>query len=195
LADVYFPISFKIVVLPGDGIGRFISSSSWMLCINLTISSTFLSPGPEVTGEAVRVLQAISAKTDLELNIESHHFGGAGIDNHGVPLPDSTLDACKSADAVLLGQSQERPTYRYIVASAEPIPYINCRCRRRTQVGCRSRPTGTGSLEASKGARTVCQHPTGQLYQRGSFGSLSLEARDRQGDRHDRRQGVDRWNL
>ncbi|GHJ88226.1 hypothetical protein NliqN6_4628 [Naganishia liquefaciens] len=71
--------TFKIVVLPGDGIG------------------------PEVTAEAVRVLELISKKTDLNLDIQSHHFGGAGIDNFGVPLPDSTLEACEGADAVLLG--------------------------------------------------------------------------------------------
>ena len=61
-------------------------------------------PGPEVTAEAVRVLKTISAKTDLELDIESHHFGGAGIDNHGDPCPESTLNACKNANAVLLGE-------------------------------------------------------------------------------------------
>ena len=62
------------------------------------------SAGPEVTAEAVRVLELISKKTDLNLDIQSHHFGGAGIDNFGVPLPDSTLEACESADAVLLGE-------------------------------------------------------------------------------------------
>lgn len=66
-------------------------------------TASILLTGPEVTAEAVRVLKLISSKTDLNLDLASHDFGGAGIDNHGVPLPDSTLDACKSADAVLLG--------------------------------------------------------------------------------------------
>ena len=33
---------------------------------------------------------------------EEHLFGGAAIDAHGTALTDETLDACRSADAVLL---------------------------------------------------------------------------------------------
>lgn len=72
------------------------------------------SAGPEVTAEAVRVLELISEKTDLNLDIQSHHFGGAGIDNFGVPLPDPTLEACKTADAVLLGEFDTGPIFRLI---------------------------------------------------------------------------------
>jgi len=72
--------TYKIVVLPGDGIG------------------------PEVVAEALRVLNVItSASTDFELKIESHDFGGIAIDKTGVPLPDTTLEACKAADAILMG--------------------------------------------------------------------------------------------
>ncbi|PCH40879.1 3-isopropylmalate dehydrogenase [Wolfiporia cocos MD-104 SS10] len=72
--------SFRIVVLPGDGIG------------------------PEVIAEAVRVLEVISATSpDIELKLESHLFGGCAIDETGQPLPDSTLQACKEADAILMG--------------------------------------------------------------------------------------------
>ena len=82
-----------IVVLPGDGIG------------------------PEVTAEAVKCLQLVSAQCELGLEFESHDFGGAAIDAHGTPLPDSTLAACERAGAILLGavggpkwdQSKERP--------------------------------------------------------------------------------------
>ncbi|BGP37101.1 3-isopropylmalate dehydrogenase [Rhodotorula kratochvilovae] len=59
--------------------------------------------GPEVTAQAVRVLETISANTELKFTIESHDFGGIAIDNHQNPLPDSTLQACKDADAILLG--------------------------------------------------------------------------------------------
>ena len=62
-----------VVVLPGDGIG------------------------PEVAAEAVRVLDA------LGLGHTEHPFGGNAILAQGVPLPDETLAACRSADAVLLG--------------------------------------------------------------------------------------------
>ncbi|KAF8076639.1 3-isopropylmalate dehydrogenase [Lyophyllum atratum] len=74
------PRSFRIVVLPGDGIG------------------------PEVVNEAVRVLEAVSsASSDFKLQLESHAFGGCAIDAHGDPLPPSTLKACQEADAILMG--------------------------------------------------------------------------------------------
>ena len=65
----------RIVCLPGDGIG------------------------PEVAAEALRVLDALP----LELELETHLFGGAAIDAVGDPLPSETLEACRHADAVLLG--------------------------------------------------------------------------------------------
>ncbi|KAF5333433.1 hypothetical protein D9611_002618 [Ephemerocybe angulata] len=74
------PKSFRIVVLPGDGIG------------------------PEVVNEAVRVLETINEMTpDVDLKLESHHFGGCAIDAVGEPLPASTLKACQEADAILMG--------------------------------------------------------------------------------------------
>jgi 3-isopropylmalate dehydrogenase len=68
-----------IAVLPGDGIG------------------------PEVTREAVQCLEILSQERDLELRFSEHEFGGAAIDRRGEPLPRATLDACRKADAVLLG--------------------------------------------------------------------------------------------
>ncbi|EDR12312.1 3-isopropylmalate dehydrogenase [Laccaria bicolor S238N-H82] len=73
-------LTFRIVVLPGDGIG------------------------PEVVAEAVRVLQTVSElSSDFELKLESHEFGGCAIDSTGEPLPPSTLKACQEADAILMG--------------------------------------------------------------------------------------------
>jgi 3-isopropylmalate dehydrogenase len=75
-------IRFRIVVLPGDGIG------------------------PEVVGQALRVLKhATSLVPDAKISIDSFDFGGIAIDNHGVPLPPDTLKACKEAHGILLGQS------------------------------------------------------------------------------------------
>lgn len=65
----------KIAVLAGDGIG------------------------PEVTAEAVKVLQA----TGLDFSFESALIGGAAYDDGGHPLPAATLDLCRASDAVLLG--------------------------------------------------------------------------------------------
>jgi 3-isopropylmalate dehydrogenase len=69
----------KITTLPGDGIG------------------------PEVTTEAVKVLQTIAAIHGLSFEFEEHAIGGVAIKNFGSPLPRTTLDACLASDAVLLG--------------------------------------------------------------------------------------------
>ncbi|HWK73609.1 MAG TPA: 3-isopropylmalate dehydrogenase [Povalibacter sp.] len=69
----------KIVILGGDGIG------------------------PEVTREAVSVLQAIATRFGHEFQFEEHLIGGAAIDATGSALPPSTAAACLTADAVLLG--------------------------------------------------------------------------------------------
>ncbi len=69
----------EIVVLPGDGIG------------------------PEITAAAVDVLKAIATRFGHSLNFVEHDIGGIAIDTYGQPLPPATLEACRKADAVLLG--------------------------------------------------------------------------------------------
>ncbi len=69
----------RITTLPGDGIG------------------------PEVTAEAVRVLQAVAAIHGYRFEFEEHAIGGVAIKQFGSPLPRATLDACLTSDAVLLG--------------------------------------------------------------------------------------------
>jgi 3-isopropylmalate dehydrogenase len=69
----------SIVVLGGDGIG------------------------PEVTAEAVRVLQAVARRGGHELHFSEQLMGGCSIDRHGTALTDEVLAACKASDAVLLG--------------------------------------------------------------------------------------------
>ncbi|MBP3983253.1 3-isopropylmalate dehydrogenase [Pseudoxanthomonas helianthi] len=69
----------NIVVLPGDGIG------------------------PEVAAAAVSVLKEVARRHGHEFRFEERDIGGIAIDRHGNPLPDATLQACKDADAVLLG--------------------------------------------------------------------------------------------
>jgi isocitrate/isopropylmalate dehydrogenase len=66
-----------------------------------------------VTNEAIRVLHALTElDSSLKFEIESHDFGGIAIDNHGNPLPQSTLDACKAADAILMGAVGEFRSHR-----------------------------------------------------------------------------------
>lgn len=69
----------KVAVLPGDGIG------------------------PEVTQVAVQVLRAALNREGVRLEVEQGLVGGCAIDAAGVPLPEETLDLCRSAEAVLLG--------------------------------------------------------------------------------------------
>src|SRR3984957_11729824 len=59
--------------------------------------------GTEVTAEAVRVLEGIGARCGHSFQFESALLGGAAIDATGEPLPESTLELCRRADAVLLG--------------------------------------------------------------------------------------------
>ncbi len=72
-------MTFNIAYLPGDGVG------------------------PEVARAARQVTEAVALKFGISLNFEQHDFGGVAIDNHNDPFPNETRDACKAADAVLLG--------------------------------------------------------------------------------------------
>ncbi len=71
--------TLKFTVLAGDGIG------------------------PEVMQVTLEVLHKVAAKSGLTLDYSHHDVGGIAIDNHGSPLPASTLDACRQADAILFG--------------------------------------------------------------------------------------------
>lgn len=85
----------KIVILPGDGIG------------------------PEIVAEAVKVLEVADTKFKLGLKFEEDLIGGAAIDEHGVPLANSTLEKCKAADAVLMG-SVGGPKWDNLEAKVRP---------------------------------------------------------------------------
>jgi 3-isopropylmalate dehydrogenase len=69
----------RIVVLAGDGIG------------------------PEVTAEAQKVLEAVGKKYAHHFSFDPQPMGGNAIDKYGTSLPDATVAACKTADAILLG--------------------------------------------------------------------------------------------
>lgn len=59
--------------------------------------------GPEIVGEAVKVLKVVAEKFGHTFTLDEHLVGGAAYDATGDCLPDATLAACKAADAVLLG--------------------------------------------------------------------------------------------
>ena len=69
---------------------------------NITIMSGD-GVGPEITREAVKVLQAIASVYDHDLSIKEVLFGGIAIDETGTPYPEETQKSCKNSDAVLLG--------------------------------------------------------------------------------------------
>lgn len=59
--------------------------------------------GPEIVGEAVKVLDAAGKKYGFAVSYADALMGGCAIDAAGVPLPQATIDQCLAADAVLLG--------------------------------------------------------------------------------------------
>ena len=69
----------NLTILPGDGIG------------------------PEVTEQAVLVLQAVADSFGHELQLQRKNVGGAALTASNDPLPADTLQACLSSSAVLLG--------------------------------------------------------------------------------------------
>lgn len=58
--------------------------------------------GPEIMAAGLEVLKAVAARIDFAYEIDAKPFGGTGIDAVGHPLPEETLAAAKSADAILL---------------------------------------------------------------------------------------------
>ncbi|MFR7718595.1 MAG: isocitrate/isopropylmalate family dehydrogenase, partial [Lachnospiraceae bacterium] len=72
-------MSYRIGVIPGDGIG------------------------PEIVKEAQKVLDRAAEKFGFTLEYTELLMGGASIDVNGVPLTDETIETAKSMDAVLMG--------------------------------------------------------------------------------------------
>ncbi len=70
--------SFRITLLPGDGIG------------------------PEIMAVTLDVLKQVGSQLDLEFTFQEALIGGAAIDATGGPLPQETLTACRDSDAILL---------------------------------------------------------------------------------------------
>jgi isocitrate/isopropylmalate dehydrogenase len=69
----------RLVVLPGDGIG------------------------PEISSATVEVLELLNKRLSLDLVFETHEIGLARLKREGTTFPASVLDACRSADGIVLG--------------------------------------------------------------------------------------------
>ncbi len=72
-------MNIKITLLPGDGIG------------------------PEIMDEAVRLINLVADRYNITVHFTTQPVGGESIDKFGEPLTDETLNACYSANAILLG--------------------------------------------------------------------------------------------
>ncbi len=72
-------MSKKILVLPGDGIGQ------------------------EIIAEAMKVIGCLQNEFELDVVVDEALVGGSAYDAVGSPLPETTLDLAREADAVLLG--------------------------------------------------------------------------------------------
>lgn len=72
-------MNYKIALIRGDGIG------------------------PEVVGEAVKVLEAVGQKFGHSFTYEEVLLGGCATDAVGKSYPDGTAEKCRACDAVLLG--------------------------------------------------------------------------------------------
>ncbi len=59
--------------------------------------------GPEVVAEAKKVLKTVAIRFGLNFTFEECLIGGAAIDATGDPLPSSTVEGCRSSEAILLG--------------------------------------------------------------------------------------------
>ncbi len=116
--------SYKIAVLPGDGIDS------------------------EVMAQAHKVLDAIEKKHGIAFERDEHDVGGIAIDNHGCPLPESTVKACEESDAVLFGSVGESK-WEHLPPNDQPERGALLPLRKHFQLFCNLRPAQIHSgLEA-----------------------------------------------
>ncbi|PKL84330.1 MAG: 3-isopropylmalate dehydrogenase [Ignavibacteriae bacterium HGW-Ignavibacteriae-3] len=72
-------MSYRIVLLPGDGIG------------------------PEVTEAAVKVMKVAAESFNVSLEFKTELIGGSSYEKNKTPLTDDVLQTCYDSDAVFLG--------------------------------------------------------------------------------------------
>jgi 3-isopropylmalate dehydrogenase len=105
----------RIAILAGDGIG------------------------PEVMAEAVKVLDAVGQKFNLEMEYEFGDVGGIAYDRHGSALPDQTLKLCDASDAILFG-SVGGPQWETLPPAEQPERAALLPLRKHFKLFCNLRP-------------------------------------------------------
>ncbi len=142
--------SYKIAVLPGDGIG------------------------PEVMAEALKVLDSVQKKFGFTLSYEQKAVGGCAIDEFGTPLPEDTLKACEQSQAILFG-SVGGPKWDHLPPQQRPERGALLPLRKHFNLFCNFRPAciyqGLGALSplradiAMRGFDMLCvRELTGGIY-------------------------------
>ena len=86
---------YKIVILPGDGIG------------------------PEITASAIEILKVVSKHSGIKFDFIEKSIGGRSIDLHDTPITNDTLEACLSSDSVFLG-AVGGPKWDYVEHANKP---------------------------------------------------------------------------
>jgi 3-isopropylmalate dehydrogenase len=108
-------MGYRVAVLAGDGIG------------------------PEVMAEARKVLRAVEARFGLDIEYREYDVGGIAIDRQGCPLPQTTLEGCEAADAILFG-SVGGPKWEHLPASEQPERGALLPLRAHFELFCNLRP-------------------------------------------------------
>ncbi len=151
-------MTFRILALPGDGIG------------------------PEVMAAARRVLDALASRHELAIDWREKLIGGAAIEAEGVPLPDATLEAALEADAVLLG-AVGGPRWENLPGARRPEAGL-LQLRRALEVFANLRPVRTRTPLADRTPlRPEVVRGTDMLFVRELTGGLYFgdKGRDRSG--------------
>lgn len=119
--------TYEIAVVKGDGIG------------------------PEVVDEAVKVLRALESKGGLSYRFEEYPCGVGCYLEEGNPLPEGTVEACRGADAVLLG-AMGLPDVRW-PDGTEMRPQVDLRFKLDLYAGVRPIYLYSGEHTPLKGVR------------------------------------------
>ena len=107
--------TYTITILPGDGIG------------------------PEVTEQAVRVLQAVASRYGHTFNMTWALVGLSAIEAEGAAISDATMQLCQRSDAILFGAIGDPPRSAGLNSNLQPAKAL-LRLRKELELFANLRP-------------------------------------------------------